>query len=458
MSNSMNASIQLEREILGLMLSDPDTLNANIGELEEDYFFFHASKLVFSSMKALSESGRKVDLIMVRDDLDKSGKLPEAGGEEALVELASLSGEDDSIPDYIRELKDKWQKREVQKFATILSQAATVEDISDVMQRAEQFFLGVSSVNLKSDLKSIGSILQDEYLPMLDARLRKDSSAGISTGFRRIDDLTCGFNAGDLIIMAARPSVGKTTLATNMAVSVAGKGYPVAIFSIEMTNNQIVERILSAYAQVNASNLKHGTISEHAQQELIAASGSLFSAPLYIDETGDINPAQIKTRVKKLSSRLGKMPALVIIDHLQLIHMGKIQGRKFENREKEMAEISRFFKAMAKELGTTVLAVSQLSRASDKRGKGGVGDRPRLSDLRDSGALEQDADIVYLIHRPEAYDASLKGRGDEQEKTCEVIVAKSRNGETGVVPMTFQGQFYQFSEIESYAKNKEFYA
>ena len=439
--DSMN-SLQLEREVLSILFSDKDACDGYIETIKTEYFFSRSLRIIFSTMQRLYKEKKPVDLTLVRNDLLKSGLLVEAGGEDELAEISMLSTNPECFGEYIQELKTMWQKREIRRFAIGLAESN--KEVKDISADVERFFSEINASSTEKGLERFGEILQEVYFPMMDERIKKEKQIGIPTGFKTVDRLTGGFAKGNLVIMAARPSVGKTTLAVNMAMNVAMRNIPVYIFSIEMTSVQLVDRIISSVTHIDSNRLKTGDLSIHMQQELVAGSGTLYRIPLYIDQTGTITPQEIRQRIKKKIKETREYPGLVVIDHLQLLHM-QLKGRRFENREKEMAEISRYFKSMAKELGTTVLAISQLSRDSDKRWKDGSGRKPRLSDLRDSGALEQDADIVYLIHRPKAYDASANE--EEDENACELILAKSRDGQTGVIPMSFEGKFYQFSEI-----------
>jgi len=435
-------SLQLEREVLSILFSDKDACDGYIETIKTEYFFSRSLRIIFSTMQRLYKEKKPVDLTLVRNDLLKSGLLVEAGGEDELAEISMLSTNPECFGEYIQELKTMWQKREIRRFAIGLAESN--KEVKDISADVERFFSEINASSTEKGLERFGEILQEVYFPMMDERIKKEKQIGIPTGFKTVDRLTGGFAKGNLVIMAARPSVGKTTLAVNMAMNVAMRNIPVYIFSIEMTSVQLVDRIISSVTHIDSNRLKTGDLSIHMQQELVAGSGTLYRIPLYIDQTGTITPQEIRQRIKKKIKETREYPGLVVIDHLQLLHM-QLKGRRFENREKEMAEISRYFKSMAKELGTTVLAISQLSRDSDKRWKDGSGRKPRLSDLRDSGALEQDADIVYLIHRPKAYDASANE--EEDENACELILAKSRDGQTGVIPMSFEGKFYQFSEI-----------
>lgn len=432
-------SLEFEREVLAILFSDKESVDAHLESIKPEYFFSRKTGIIFDCMKTLYSEKKPIDISLVRNELSRNNLLMDAGGEDELADIATLSSDSECLPYYISELKAMWQSREIKRFALKISESSG--GTKEIAREVEKFFSELTADSTEAGLVKFGKILQDVYFQIMDERMRKEKRFGTPTGFKSVDRMTSGFVHGDLVILAARPSVGKTTLAINMAINVAMMNRPVYIFSVEMTAIQLVDRIMASVIHLDSNSIKNGTLSVHESQELISGSGKLYNLPLYIDESGNITPNEIRARIKKLVKETGESPALIVVDHLQLLHMDT-KGRRFENREKEMAEISRYFKSMAKELGTTVLAVSQLSRSSDKRSKGG--DRPRLSDLRDSGALEQDADIVLLIHRPEAYDASAKEDGNPQ---CELIVGKARDGETGVIPMSFEGRFYQFSEI-----------
>jgi replicative DNA helicase len=437
LERSLPSNVDAERSLLGSVFVNNENYYRIVEFLRPEDFYLDAHRVIFKSMLSLMENSRAIDLITLQDDLLRNSSLESAGG------IGYLSGLMDGIPHllniehYIEIIRDRALLRQMisassKMMADCFDQAETAEAILD---KAEQSLFNLSEHRSKAGFVSVASM--HEEATQLLTRLYEDKEmiTGVPTGFTDLDRNTSGFQPGDLVILAARPSMGKTALALNMAQHVAvKKGMPVGIFSLEMSRQQLLMRFLCAESLVDAHKVRTGYIARDDFQQLIDALARVTQAPLHIDDSSSLTIMEMRAKARRLKAEHGLK--LIIVDYLQLMSS---YGR-VENRVQEISGISRGLKALAKELEVPVIALSQLSRAPEQR----QGDhRPQLSDLRESGSIEQDADVVLFIYREEVYkhdDEEIKGK-------AELIISKQRNGPIGTVKLAFLKQYTKFENL-----------
>jgi len=433
-------SPEAEQAVLGAMLLDQDAALKAVQVLEDASFYREAHRRIFRAMVQLLDRGDVLDPLVLRDELERRGDLEAAGGMDYLAELLDTVPTAANIEFHARIVRDKALLRRLIEVGTGLVQSAYEgrQDVSTLLDEAEQRVFEVSNARGTQEVVRIKELMW-QAMERIEARDRGDESVrGIPSGFADLDGKTNGFQPSDLIIVAARPSMGKTSFCLNIAANAALEGKtPVAIFSLEMSRDQLVERLLSAEAFVDLHRLRSGGLRPEDYPKLSRAAGLLGTAPIWIDDTPALTLLEMRSKARRLKAEhdIG----LVVVDYLQLIRGG---GRA-ESRQEEISYISRSLKALARELHTPVVALSQLSRAPEQRG----GDRrPMLSDLRDSGAIEQDADLVIFIYRPEMYAQQLE-KADIEEGMAEVHLAKHRNGPTGTLKLAFLKQYTRFDNF-----------
>ncbi len=457
--------IELEREVLGHLIRNMKLTDQYVTELNEEEFYLDSHRTIFRHIVEVYNREHVVDVMLLRDSLQVKNQLGEVGGIEYLVELVDLFGIEENIDQYVKRLKNKFILRKMLTFAKqLMNRSYQQDEVDEILHEMDSFIADVGGELTEENIQSLSEIMNAVFQEIDSRSHHEFTGIGIPTGFQKLDHCLGGFHAGDFIILAARPTVGKTTLAINFAANASEKGFPVIFFSIEMTKTQVGLRLLSSTAQIDNDRITRGTLSRHLTDELIAGRHKVSRYPFYVDDSSDMNPLKIRARIKKFINNIRQnmkleegdaapdKPALIIVDHLQLLHFEKEKGRGYESREKEMSAISRYLKIIAKELNVVVLAISQLSRAPTKR----ESPRPFLSDLRDSGSLEQDADVVLLLHRPYAYDMKSKKTSENKKKNTqeeyydsretELYVAKHRNGPTDMVKLVFFGKQYRFLE------------
>jgi replicative DNA helicase len=435
-------SPEAEQAVLGAMLLDQDAALKAVQVLEETSFYREGHRRIFRAMAQLLDRGDVLDPVLLRDELDRRGDLEAAGGMEYLAELLDAVPTAANVEFHARIVRDKALLRRLIDVGTQLVQAAYEgrSEVGTLLDEAEQKVFEVSNARGTQEVVRIKELM---WLAMerIEARDRGDESVrGIPSGFADLDVKTNGFQRSDLIIVAARPSMGKTSFCLNLAANAALEHkVPVAIFSLEMSRDQLVERLLASEAFVDLHRLRSGGLRPEDYPKLSRAAGLLGTAPIWIDDSPALTLLELRSKARRLKAEHDTQ--LFVVDYLQLIRGG---GRQ-ESRQEEISYISRSLKALARELQTPVVALSQLSRAPEQRG----GDRrPMLSDLRDSGAIEQDADLVIFIYRPEMY-ASLLEKEDTEEGVAEVMLAKHRNGPTGAVKLAFLKQYTRFDNLSA---------
>jgi len=428
-------NLEAEQAVLGAMLLEEDAI-AKAGELlEESSFYKDAHRTLFAVLIALYKANVAVDLVTVTDELKKRNCLEDVGGASYLATLTSLVPTAANVEHYCRIVKQKFILRSLIRSATQIS-TECYEGASDpdlLLDKAEALIFDIASKKLKRDAVAMKDIIKSS-IEMIDALYqRKGMITGLPTGFVDLDHQLAGLQPAELIVVAGRPAMGKSSLALCIAEHVAlTQKMGTAIFSLEMSKEHLVQRMLCAHARINAHHVRSGMLSTSDWPNLTKAAGKLSEAPIYVDDSPSLSVLELRAKARRLKSRHDV--GLVIVDYLQLME----ESSYADNRQQEISVISRSLKALARELGVPVIAVSQLSRAPERR----ESFRPRLSDLRESGAIEQDADVVLLLFREDYYTPTNENKG-----VAEVLVAKQRNGPTGTVKLAFIKEYTRFETL-----------
>lgn len=437
---------ELEQAVLGALLLDSNALFTVIESLRTDYFYKIEHQIIYNSIRTLFEQSKQVDLMTVVQQLSKEGRLEEVGGAYYVTSLTNHVTSAAHIEYHIRILSEKFIQRELIRISTETISDAYEEttDVIDLLDKTEQKMLEISDKNFRSDYHSMSEVMMEAYTEIEDSQGKDGNLSGLPTGYIDLDRHTSGFHPGTLIILAARPAMGKTAFALSIARNMAiDYNKPIAFFSLEMTRVELAMRLISSEARMDGRKLKSGKKLEAWEKEqLMSKTQVLTQAPIYIDDTPQLTIFELRAKCRRLKKSHDIQ--MVFIDYLQLMQ-GGTDGNKNGNREQEISYISRQLKALSKELEVPVLALSQLSRAVETRG----GDKkPMLSDLRESGAIEQDADIVMFIYRPEYYGIDQDEHG-ETAGMADIILAKHRAGSTGEVRLRFLSDFVRFENPES---------
>lgn len=430
-------NIEAEQAVLGAIFLEPSSITVASEILEPEDFYRNAHEKIFYYMLKLNDSGEAVDLITVTEQLQAAKQLEDIGGVSYLSELAASVPTAANIDYYAKIVAEKSLLRRLIKTATSIAQDgyAREDEVDELLTEAEKKIMEVSQRNNSGTFQDIKDVLVKTYDQIEVLHNRKGDITGIPTGFAELDRMTAGFQKNDLIIVAARPSVGKTAFALNIAQNVATKtSENVAIFSLEMGAEQLVMRMLCAEGNIDAQRLRTGSLTDDDWRKLTMAMGSLSRAGIYIDDTPGIRINEIRAKCRRLKQEHGL--GMILIDYLQLIQ-GSANSR--ENRQQEVSEISRSLKGLARELQVPVIALSQLSRGVEQR----QDKRPMMSDIRESGSIEQDADIVAFLYRDDYYD-----KESESKNIIEIIIAKQRNGPVGTVQLAFVKEYNKFVNLE----------
>ncbi len=429
-------NIEAEQSVLGSMLLDKEAVAVAVDGLKPEDFYLDAHKEIFEAMVDIFDRGEPVDLVTVVEELRQRTTLDAVGGVSYITDLSMTVPSTANIKYYVGIVEEKSiLRRLISACNEIIKESYEAkEDIDIIVDHAEKKIFQVSQRNTTSDFEPIKDILLDTYTKIEELSKNKGKIIGIPTGFVDLDQKTSGLHPSDFILVAARPSMGKTSFVLNVAQHAALRAdVPTAIFSLEMSKDQLVQRMLSSESNVELQKIRTGELTEEEWIRLVEAAGPLSQAPIYIDDTPGISVMEMRSKARRLKMEKGL--GLIVIDYLQLM-----TGRgRAENRQQEISEISRSLKALARELSVPVIALSQLSRAPEAR----TDHRPMLSDLRDSGAIEQDADVVMFLYRDEYYNPDT-----EKKNIAEVIIAKQRNGPTGTVELVWLGQFTKFVNYE----------
>lgn len=429
-----------EQSVLGAVFIAPETMTSLADELVPDDFYKPANKIVFKTMLSLLEKGEPIDATTMVSALTNQGDISKIGGMNYVVELVNSTPTSKNVEHYAKLVKEKATLRKVIADLSDSLSSAYQGDVSigDLIAKTEKSMLDISNQNAGTGFRNVADIL-DTHMLMVETRSQTDGVVtGLSTGFVGLDKITTGLHEDNLIILAARPAMGKTALSLNIAQYIAVKEKkPVAIFSLEMGAESLIERMLAAEGMVEGYHLKTGNLSVEEWSRLVHAQGNLYDAPIFVDDTAGIRISEIRSKARKLAQEMGGL-GVIIIDYLQLI-----TGSKGENRQQVVSEISRELKILAKDLKVPVIALSQLSRAVEQR----QDKRPMLSDLRESGSIEQDADIVAFLYR-EAYYQKEQANSQEANNVTELILEKNRHGSLGTVKLYFHKEYTKFSSVE----------
>lgn len=433
---AMPESLEAEAAVLGSMLIDHECIGSVIEELKAEAFYRIEHQHIFDALVSLYEKnkGGELDAVLLRNELKGRNQFDEIGGAEYLVKIVNSVPSSANVGYYAQIVKDKWMLRQIIAAAgEILDEVYSQSgDVSEQLDAAERKIFAVTEQKIKGTTVVFRDLISQAY-ELIQQREGRGVT-GLATGFYELDDMTCGLQDGEMVIIAGRPSMGKTSLALNIAEHIgAVEKMPVAIFSLEMGQQQLAERFLCSKGTVDSQRVRKGMLKTEDYEELVKVCGELSDAPIYIDDSAGLSPLELRAKARRLKKQYGIRG--IFVDYLQLMHLG---AGRVESRQQEITTISRYLKALARELNVPVVVLSQLNRSPEGR----EDHRPRMSDLRESGSIEQDADVVLLLHREDYYH-----RGQQEwdnTNTAEVIIAKQRNGPTGVVPLVFREQYTRF--------------
>ena len=426
-----------EQAVLGSMLTGNDAVMAAVEVLKEGAFYREDNKIIYQAILNLYSKSEPIDIITLKDELESMGKFEQVGGFEYLASLPDKVPTTANVQKYIKIVEEKSVLRNLIKTANEIIELGynPTEDVEDIMDGAEKKIFDIMQSKNTKSYTPIKDVLVESFTNLEKLYNQKQHVTGVPTQFYDLDDKTAGLHGSELILVAARPAMGKTAFALNIATNAALRAnVPVAIFSLEMSKDQLVNRMLCSEAMVDSNKVRTGKLDEEDWTKLAEAIGPLSEAGVYIDDTPGISVMEIRTKCRKL--KMEKNIGLVVIDYLQLISGS---NKRNGSREQEISEISRSLKVLAKELNVPVIALSQLSRAVEQRDD----HRPMLSDLRESGAIEQDADIVMFLYRDDYYN-----KESAEKDIAEVIIAKQRGGSTGTVKLYWMGNYTKFVNIE----------
>ena len=442
--DGLPASVHTERVILGAMMSDPVAVTDASAKLLADDFSLDSHRRIYSAMLELSELGHAIDLFTILSVLERRKEVEAIGGQSYLSSLYENLPRHLAVENYVQIVKDKSILRQLMQVCELgLNRAADQSESSlDVLGAVETRLLEISENAIKRGFSDIGQIVSESFGSIDQLYEQGREITGLETHYTEFDRMTSGLQKSDLMIIAARPSMGKTAWAINIAQNCAVRDQKVvAVFSLEMSKESLLRRMLASEALVNSRKIQTGFLPREDKQKLINALDRLMGSKMFIDDTPGITLTEMRAKVRRLRQQEGALD-LILIDYLQLMTMSTgTNGRKPENRNQEVSAISRGLKALAKEMGVPVVALSQLSRGSEQR----QGDKkPLLSDLRESGSIEQDADVVCFIHREEYYDRE----NEDIKGQAEIIIAKQRNGPTGTIKMAYLADFTRFENLQ----------
>ena len=429
---------EAEQAVIGSMLTDKDAVSSAVEVLKETDFYREDNKIIYSAILNLYNRNEPIDIITLKSELSSMGKLEAVGGLEYIAGLPDKVPTTSNVEQYIKIVEEKSILRNLIKTANDIITLGydPTQEVEAIIDSSERKIFEVMQKKNQKGYSSIRDILVDTFTELEQLYNRKQHVTGVPTGFIELDYKTAGLHGSELILVAARPAMGKTAFALNIVANAALRGNtPVAIFSLEMSKDQLVNRILCSEAMVDSNKVRTGKVEEDDWIKLAGAIGPLSEAEIYIDDTPGISVMEIRTKCRKL--KMEKNIGLVVIDYLQLVQGSN--RRSSGSREQEISEISRSLKILAKELNVPVIALSQLSRAVEQR----PDHRPMLSDLRESGAIEQDADIVMFLYRDDYYN-----KESEKKDIAEVIIAKQRGGSTGTVELLWMGNYTKFVNLE----------
>lgn len=429
--------IEAEKSVLGAVLVDSSAINLVAEFLKPEHFYLPEHQIIFRSMIDLFEKQKPIDLVTIQDELKNQGKLKKIGGKTYLSDLINAVPTSAYVEHYGLIVKNHFTKRRLIDISSRLVEKSFDEkgDVKKLIDQAEAEIFSLAQEHLHQDFVELKKILGQSFERLEEFMKKGSGLRGVSTGFKDLDNRLAGMQDSNLLILAARPGIGKTSLALNIALNAATNyKVPVGFFSLEMSKEELVDRLLVGQADIDAWRLKTGRLSDSDYKKLTEAMGSLYEAPIYIDDTPGASILEMRTKARKLM--VEKKIHLIIVDYLQLAD----SGRRFDNRVTEVSFVSQGLKNLARELKIPVLAISQLSRAVEQRGT----KKPQLADLRESGAIEQDADVVMFLYHEEESEDLL----DQNKRLVKLYIAKHRNGPTGEIDLMFRGDRIKFYGVE----------
>ncbi len=438
-------ALEVERAVLGALMNDRDAYAVVCEILSPESFYEQRNQLIYSAIRDLSIAEKPVDVLTVTDELECQGSLDKVGGAIYIADLSNKVASSANIEYHARIIAHKFLARQLISFASDIETKAFdgSMDIDDLMQEAEGSLFELSRRNMKKDYTQIDPVISNAVEVIQKAAANKDGLTGVPTGYHKLDNITSGWQASDLVIIAGRPAMGKTSFALSMAKNIAADfKVPMAFFSLEMSNVQLVNRLISNCCEIQGSKILNGQLKPDEWERLDKRLNNLIGSPLYVDDTPGLSVFELRTKARRLVRDHGVK--IIMIDYLQLMNAN---GMRFSSRQEEVSTISRSLKQIAKELDIPILALSQLNRGVESR-EGLEGKRPQLSDLRESGAIEQDADMVLFVHRPEYYHIYQDENGRDLHGMAQIIIAKHRKGATGDVLLNFRGEFTRFENPE----------
>ncbi len=434
LERTMPQSIEAEMSVLGAMILDNEVINLVIPILNKLSFYKTAHRELYQAIVDVYDKGQPVDLVVLREELKKRSLLEKVGGVEYLMELEEAVPTIGNVEYYANIVREKAIKRNLIEVAATIQKQSFEEstDTEQLLDASERAIFDITQKKFNTASTRLNEILKETFSRIENLHDRQSRLTGLSSGYYDLDDKTCGLQPSELIIFAARPSMGKTSLVLNIVehVGVVEKK-PVVIFSLEMSAQQVAQNMLCSHARIDAHKLRMGFLDDKQWSDLSYGLGSLSEAPIFIDDTPGLTVLEVRAKARRLKAQYDIQ--MVAVDYLQLM-----ESSRAENRQQEISVISRRLKSLARELKIPVIAVSQLNRSVESR----EGHRPRMSDLRESGSIEQDADVIVLLHRDNYYDP-------DKDNTAELIIAKQRNGPTGVVKLAFLSHFMRFESLAS---------
>ena len=436
---------EIERVVLGALMIDKDAFSIISELVRPETFYEPRNQKIYEAIQALNLSEKPVDFMTVIEELKRQGDLDSVGGAPYIVELTSRVASSAHIEYHAHILAQKFLARQLISFSSRIQEKAFDETIDPdvLMQDAEGQLFEISQKNMKTDYTQIDPVIKRVTEQLQIAATNSGGMTGVPTGYTELDKYTSGWQKSDLVIIAGRPAMGKTSFALSLAKNIAvDYRIPIAFFSLEMSNDQLVQRLISNTCSVPGQKLLNGQLSQDEWERFDKNIGKLHGAPIYVDDTAGLSVFELRTKARRLHREKGVQ--IIMIDYLQLMNAN---GMRFGSRQEEVSTISRSLKGLAKELNIPILALSQLNRGVENR-EGNEGKRPQLSDLRESGAIEQDADMVLFVHRPEYYRIYQDEKGNDMHGVAQVLIAKHRKGGTGDVNLKFRGEFTRFENPE----------
>lgn len=444
----------IERAVLGALMIDKDAFSVVSEIIRSETFYEPRNQKIYHAVQSLNMADMPVDIMTVVEQLKKEGNLEDVGGPAYIVDLTSHVASSAHIEYHARILAQKYIARQLISYASNIETKAFDEtvDVDELLQEAEGSLFELSQTNMKKDYTQIDPVVEQAVKILQKASAQKGGLTGIPTGYTKLDEMTAGWQNSDLVIIAGRPAMGKTAFALSLAKNIAvDYQVPVAFFSLEMSNVQLVNRLISNVCELEGSKILNANLDDEEWQRLDRNIRKLQGAPIYIDDTPGMSIFELRSKARRLVRE--KKVKILMIDYLQLMNAN---GARFGSRQEEVSTISRSLKGLAKELDIPVLALSQLNRTVETRDASPASKIPQLSDLRESGAIEQDADMVLFVHRPEYYRIYQDDKGNDLRGMAQIVIAKHRKGATGDVMLNFRGEFTRFENPEDAHFNRPF--